>query len=232
MASEEKVVTPVQTAEEPKTGVKNNFTIGIDISLDEVVKLDSEGKKLFFDSTPGNFLKVPDEVLSKLSRDAKLAYLEAERSNRRENEKKDLSPTPGLQVTAGMSAMATSRLEVDYPPGFLDKWHAVWKRPDEAPWFLGKGYTYVTEGDGVQSFSSKLFTAAETGGRHIVGQAGQVELVLMKCPKETYEAIIAENGRMSRMQDEGVEESTSAAIQDLHPDAKTFNPRNRPDLKF
>ena len=226
MAEKETILTEVPVEDGKKNSMKK-YTVSLDTTEEDVIKYDKSGAVLFFESEPGKFKKLPESVLTELSRKSLLSYIEAERSNKREGEKQAKAPTPGFTV-GGNLATAMDRLKIEQTPESKAKWHVVWKRPDEAPYLLTQGYSYVTENDGVKTYSSIL----SGPGHYVVGAGGREELVLLKCSVELFKEILRRNSELSFEQNEGVKAEASDKIESLHPDAKTFDPSTRKDLKF
>jgi acylphosphatase len=152
--------------------------ISLDTTMEDVVRFDSEGLKLFFESTPGRFKELTEEDVRKLSARGKESYLQALMSYNRE---KAAKPTAGIQMQPER-AMAQSRMAIDATPEFFAKYHPCWKRPDELQRAQLEGYSFATAQDGVKGFSSN-----SENGSITIGVAGNTELVLMKIPRETYE---------------------------------------------
>jgi hypothetical protein len=181
--------------------------VDIDTSVENVIQYDKEGKKLFFDSDTGKFLQLPENVFRGLSSENQVSYLLAEKSAKIEMKQKENPPTPDLSIISN-KAMAGELLDVIYPPGFREKWHVAWMRPDKTPYYLNRGYSYVTASDGVTSYGSQY---DKDKNYHFVGRGGNVELVLLKLPLEQHKRMVKQYSDESKIQADGfIEESKDA----------------------
>ena len=146
--------------------------ITIDNKIDDVLKLDKEGEAFSFSSEVGKFLEIDKKYLNLLSEKTLQAYRLAKHDHLEECKVKlnDLAPS---NVSIGTKFMlASDKLKVVGMPSHL---HAVWKRPDELPYFEDIGYKVWEKGDPGKPFNN---------GR--IGKAGDFELVLMWTTKENH----------------------------------------------
>jgi hypothetical protein len=184
--------TPVQE----KIQSMKKETITVDKSVESVIQSDKEGVVLLFDSAPGKFLKLPDDVIRGLSERNKSSYFAALGAFTFEEQQKGLEPTKGFNINP-YKAEAGARLEVKYPDGWLKKWHPCWKRTDELQACQTQGYVFVRgngEDAGVVSYAFD-----ESRGLHVVGIKGHEELYLMKVPVDAYKAIMSVSEERSRL---------------------------------
>jgi len=193
----------VKTAGNPGGNIK----ITLDTQVSDLVDYDKSGTKLFFDSTPGRFLVLPDDTLKSLSKDNQVAYLMAKVSNIEEMKSKASPPTPNFKVRSGF-ATATRRLKVDIPPELLAKFHFCWKRPEELQDARGIGYEVVPKGM-VETFGNKGADADRAA--HVVGKEGAEELVLMYIPIEDYKEMERQNKEADDLQ-RSISTSNAASV--------------------
>jgi hypothetical protein len=200
-----KVKEEVKVKVKPEVKI-TKVIITIDTKLSDVIKYDREGIQMIFESTPGKFLELGDEIVKALSSQARMNYLVSYGLMRKERD--TLTSTPQVTVR-GRFAKAADRLAVDAPPEWSKKWHTCWKRPDQLHAALGMGYTYVTRDDPISGFMT------DPAGHYIVGVAGAEELVLLKIPRETYEAMQKANRDESKRRNQIMDEETKENIRKL-----------------
>jgi hypothetical protein len=197
---DEKVDTAKASVSESAQRIKK-CTIALDKTTENVIELDAGGVELVFDSTPGKFLELPDGVIQGLSARNKSSYFAAFHSHAKEKRQQGLEPTVEINVNA-RGATAGDRMAVDYPPGFLDKYHPCWKRTDELQACQAQGYSFVREEDGAQSFAYD-----KTRGFHVVGKPPHEEMYLMKIPVEKYNELMKVSEDRSRRNNGAAEEA-------------------------
>ena len=171
----------------PPKAARSKVGVGLDMSMEDVIELDSKGFALQFSSEVGAFRELDEETERALGYENRVNYGVAR--GMWLALKKDVGRPEGrLEIMPPLAASAGRRLDVDgQEPG----WHYCWKRPDELSQAGMAGYSLVQGG------SEKTF--AEKGdGTHKVGAFGQTELVLMKIPQEKFEAIEKAAGAKSR----------------------------------
>lgn len=151
--------------------------VTVDMSFEEVLRLQEEGSTIFFVDEPTKFLSLSEEEVGQLNSDNRIRYqqasvLAAERSQGSEDE----------EFTAGLSipieqADASDRLAVRNQDA---RFSYGWKRAVNIEKYRGRGWELV---DGQSS--EKSFNMRERGGKtfHTVQTGGMDELVLMRKPK-------------------------------------------------
>jgi hypothetical protein len=218
---EAKADVAAKTPENEKSQEKQICKISLDTSLDDMLKWDEEGRKLFFETDNGKFKRLSEKDVRKLSAKNKESYLMALLANQRESEAK---PSEGLQIRPEY-AMASDRLGFEYPPEFLAKFHPCLKRPDELGKAYRDGYTHVTAKDGVIGFG-----VSDDKGNIFVGTAGRVEQYLLKIPKEIADARLKAVGERSRGFIGAVDSQTEEKLERLG--GKPFTPKERDEYKW
>jgi len=185
---------PIKTEESGR--IEKKLTINLDYTPQRVVSLDKEGYKLFFDSTPGKFLRLSDHQLDLLGRDNRDRYLVSEGLYAREKYQKDHPDEVGSGIeVSGVFATATERLKVEgKEPG---KWYA-WKRPDELRKVSREGYQ-IARGKSLRTFMG------QGDEIHRVGEYGKDELILTEIPEEQHQKRRRIVGEKSRKRIEAVE---------------------------
>jgi len=193
---------------EKKTPKSKKVMVTLDMDTKEVLSLDEEGATLVFDDGLKSFKCLLPEDVKKLSKKNRDAYFQAFGSwqYEKELEKKEV-PDPLEEVKISpMMASATSRLEVE---GKDEKrWHYCWKRTDTLRQDLAAGYVPATE-DELATFNK------EPGRLRKVGAMGEDELVLLKIPKEAYEAFERDQEQKAMAREKGIE---AAAKRELAQD--------------
>jgi hypothetical protein len=220
---------------EVKSPKSKKVPISLDNSVEDAVKYDKDGLELSFDSTPGKFLELPDEVVKGLSVVNRTSYALSYLAHQTEVKQQDVQPTEDLSIYARYST-PIRRLEVRWESKerereFRKRWHLCWKRPDELQYCQSEGYSKVTKSDGVISFAYD-----EKRGIHVVGVAGQPELVLMKCPVEVYEGKLREAGKQSKLNDGAATSqfesaAARAGYESFHPNTSQIDKKEQGALK-
>jgi hypothetical protein len=187
-----------------KAKIPNRVDITIDTSPEDVVQYDNERKNLIFSGEPGKFLELPDEVIDQLSSRSKQAYFSAYGlhewylKNAAEDRVSDrIKVSPRL-------ATATAQLEVTNKD---PRMHYCWKRTDEK---------YISERDGYRVASDpalKTFRQDADTTVRTVGSDGETELILMKIPKEDFEAQQRAISEKSRRRIEGADNQAKEEIR-------------------
>jgi hypothetical protein len=160
-----------------KAKIPERVDVGVDMSEEDVLKYDQDGKNLFFDGELGKFRELSDETLAKLSNLNRVRYFSS-LGEYTYNKKREHEPKIAERVKVSPRyATATKRLEVfNKNP---DK-HYVWKRTDEIRSAEYEGYQ--------RSFDDSLDTfGSDVGSAHTVGADGHTELVLMETSQENYQ---------------------------------------------
>ena len=169
------------------------LTIPVDMDFKDVLKLDSEGKRLTWDE--GDFPKYTPKQVSKLGAYNHASYLNSFFLKQSADRPTDDVQTPNLKIS-GRLANPTDKLNVDYPEGYRDKWHTYWERADRVNDSLRQGYKVVNtnkdEDKGLQAFYSSA------DGTIRVGTTGSDELILMKEPVEVNDERIRQVGERSK----------------------------------
>jgi hypothetical protein len=145
--------------------------ITVDTSIKDMLKYDSEGLLLAFDTSPEKFIQLPVEVMKELSFDNKLRYQQAKEIAKLEagEEKEDWKDRV---VVTEQYASARDRTTVkDGDPNF-DYYVAS----------TGKIGKHERKGYHVAPASDPA--SIGVSGRKTIGTLGKDELVLMRTPKE------------------------------------------------
>jgi hypothetical protein len=180
MNEEAKILDAEPEVEEtPKATRTPEARISLDTNIKDVIAFDKKGFRLIFESRPGRFKELSEQDVRGLSRDGQRDYLFALLEWQKASK---TQPSEGLQVQPER-AMAQTRLDFKYSPEFEAKYHPCLKRPDQLSGAKMEGYTVATASDGVEGFGVE-----NEKGTIKVGAAGYDDLVLMKIPRETYEA--------------------------------------------
>jgi hypothetical protein len=204
----EELSEKVDIPKEP-VNMSTKVHISLDIGVQDVIDLDEKGNTLIFDSEPGRFLELPEDVIRKLGKDNRGAYFTAFHTFTTASRQKDFTPTAGLSITPNY-ASATERINVILPEVFAKKYHTCWKRPDQLPGAEKDGYFVVKGSHGVQSFGYD-----KARDCHVVGSVGHVELILMACPIETEQKILKAVEEKSAAQCGAVKSDAKQELKDL-----------------
>jgi hypothetical protein len=193
--------------------------ITIDIDPKEVLNLNDKDEILIFESEPGKFLRLSDEVISRLNSVNKTKYWAAFGQYNAEIEQQKNKQTEKLKILPQL-ATATKRQDVyNKDPRF----HYCWKRPDEVDGCKTIGYVIAND--------AELKTFGRTAsGTPVVGLAGIEELVLMKIPVELYEAMLKRDGDESIRRDEGIIPAAADKMRKMG--GQPFEPANKSKLQW
>lgn len=170
----------VQGVEKPKVRaeIPDRIDVTLDMTEEDVIQYDKDGKNLFFDGDLGAFKELSDKTLSQLSSLNRVRYFSSY-GEYTYNKKREFEPKISERVKVSPRyATATQRLEV------LNKdpnKHYVWKRTDEVRAAKYEGYQ-VSSDEKLDTFGS------DTSSVHTVGETGEAELVLMETSKENFKA--------------------------------------------
>jgi hypothetical protein len=149
--------------------------ITVDDSLEKIVQLDTQGKRLRFNPDPDLFKRLAADELAKLSEWARFAYQIArdewqDLKDKQKAEEADLLANIEVGVSMGR---ATQRLHID---GKQQGYEYHWIRPDERNEFLSPNRGWKVVQDGPERTLSN-----QTGrGPHVIGTKGSEELILVK----------------------------------------------------
>jgi hypothetical protein len=211
--SDKTTVVPEQVTKALERMEKDTLSKKVDISLDTVVEdvlqYDQDEKELIFDTNPGRFKELPEDVIRKLGKANRDAYFAAFYIAKTASKQEDFRPTPGLSITPNY-ASATEQINVILPEVFKKKYHTCWKRPDQLPGAERNGYFVVRGSHGVESFHYD-----RTRDCHVIGSAGHVEQILMACPIETYQKILKAVEEKSALQSGKISTDAKQELKDL-----------------
>jgi hypothetical protein len=175
-------------------------------TTDNVREWDEQEKLMAFSAELGLFLKLPDEVAAGLSYQNKVAYNVARALFEKANAQKDIEPS-GIRVSQPANARAINRLTVTpNEKGWRNEWHEYWAAPWEFDQRRRDGYQVVSP-DEVRTFANAV------GGAHRVAADGKDELILMKIPREEFEARQRANDEKSKRAMEGAMEPARDVIE-------------------
>ena len=205
----------VKTETSVKKSTKN-VIITIDTDVKDIVKLDSEGVSLSFESSPGKFKHLSEDVLGLLSKMNVSSYWVSYGLMRKEQDQ--IYSTDGIKISP-RDATATHRTNVTITdPDWGKKWHLCWKRPDQLQKAKSDGYQVVAKTDPVAGF------ARNPSGLITVGVAGDDELVLMKVPQDIFLAIKRSISNESRRRGAAIKDQYNDQVERLG--GKTVNPND------
>lgn len=215
----------VAPEERPK---KSKILITLDTSVEDVIRLDSEGYQLLFSAEPGNLPVLDEDQTRELGYENRVSYGIALALSKEAEKKKD-QPKPSFdEIKAPLAASAGRRLEVIGAP---KGWHYCWKRTDEIHEAGLAGYTLA--GDEVQTYATRVGTS------HRISALGRDELILMKIPQEQFEKIEREAGERSR---QIIESRSNVAREEIarlggkpfepsEKDGRAWNESDREEMK-
>jgi len=195
--------------------VVKKMKIGVDTSVEDVVRFDNEGFELIFDEAPGKFKELVVEEVKQLSRRNQLQYHQAFFLNKQAVKDAE-DPWSGIEVT-GRFSTATQRLDVYGKDE--DKWHYAWRRPDELTQAAYEGAKVVAKSEGIAAFTSTPHN------RVSVGAFGKEELILMKTPRELHDKRTEEFVRANKERADGIERGAYEELKEKG--SKPFIPSRR-----
>lgn len=188
------------SSEEPKT--VGRLYVDIDTSVEDVIRLDSEGVDLFFESDKGKFLRLEDDVLKGLSKLTRTRYEVSKALNEKHDPAMD-GFSARLSVTGDrnrqsevrkilretpMTADAVRMLTAYAGNGFVERW----ARPDKVAHWMAKGYAVVGADEKGAPVDPNVFTEAKAIDGHFETQGttpNKTELILMRAPVD----VVAKN---------------------------------------
>jgi len=196
------VVEKVVVVERPPGLGKDDIFVTLDMTFAEVLKYDSSGEVVRFSSKPGEFLRLNDDQVDRLSGFTRGAYLDAARTHRKTLEEAAEPSFIKGQVIQG--ATATDRLEVrNKEPGM----HYFWGTPDRhRQAVVYEGYQAVND-DELDTFTRGPSTV------RTVGEKGNPELILYKIPQAEFDKRQREIGERSTRQHLGAQAAGLADMQ-------------------
>lgn len=159
------------TSEEKITPASKKIIIAGDTEVKTVLELDVAGKELLFDGR-SDFVDLPDEVVSALSRSNKQRYLVAKEFHESWRPGEDVSEY--FEVNRQNTGTATNKLDAKLPKGM----RARWTRPELVASRMERGYKIVHQ-------EGKSYVG-EHNGVHKISSLGRDELVLMAIPEKQY----------------------------------------------
>jgi hypothetical protein len=162
----------VDVAEQP-VPAPTKVSVSVDMSIADVLSLDSGGSELFFEDGPDRFLRLDDESFQKLSPENRQRYSLAFGDWKYQVNNREIPDLGDLEVS-GQFTLASRRLSVE---GKRPDRSYAWKRPDNLRRLLDLGYRVVTDA-GVKTSDST------PGGTKLVNADGKVEQVLLEVPIE------------------------------------------------
>jgi hypothetical protein len=183
---------------------KEVINITLDTSFKDVLELDEKGARLSWVKCEeeGKFPAYSREEVGKLSSWNRQSYQVSLGAHTLA--KKDVPrQTPGLKIS-GRLASATTKLNVNYPEGYRDKWHCYWERADGVQSSARAGYVPVNINDpedaGIEAFQ------VNPEGYPMIRTDFEDELILMKEPKENNDERIRQVGEESNRRNRKVTE--------------------------
>lgn len=189
---------------------------------EQVLNWVEEGKEIFFESGLDNFKELADNVRGELDRPSLDRYWLAFH-HQRELDKRKGQPAPSGITVEPVSSSAELRMQVDFKdPGFKEKWHECWIRPDEVRERSYRGYVPV----GAEEV--EVFCSTPGGPPSITDGQGKTEMLLYKVPKELY--LEQKKARKQRFAGR-LETETNRAREEVNRIAKESS-REAPDNVF
>lgn len=163
------------TTVEEKKKLDQLVEITVDDSLEKIVQLDQQGRRLRFNPDPDLFKRLAGDEVAKLSEWARFAYQIArdewqELRDKQKAEEADLLANIEVGVSMGR---ATQRLHVD---GKQQGYDYKWIRPDERNEFLSPNRGWKV----VQNGPERTLSNSTGRGPHVIGTKGSEELILVK----------------------------------------------------
>jgi len=219
---EEKVVERA----EKKTKPAGWYTVTIDNSAEDVIKLDQDGYELAFDLD--RFLKLSDETVDQLGRRNYANYCIAENQIAQRELKTKRRPdvdyvkewNSGNLNLAGGNARRRMQKALRERPG----WHGCLKAPDEKDEALNAGYRFIRHLSTKQEKAVKDgkatredFLGEEDGEIVKLGQEDKPELIAMEIPESRWKEHLAwvgwqSKGRFERAPQEYAEKVRRAGL--------------------
>lgn len=212
---EERVEEKVEEKPQKGAGTGKRYTVTVDDSIAKIVSLDQEGYNLSFESEPGKFVELPDEVLKKLERINRMSYLVSAGLNSRAQREKDHPEdfSSGVRIEAARIS-ARKRMAVE---GKKPGWWYAWRKPAELGWVEREGGK-VARHEGLRTF---MGSGNEV---HRVGDSTTDELILTMKPKEVHDAEQKEISDKSVRRKRGVERQSLSELK-----GRGFLPGDRED---
>lgn len=200
-----------ETPKSPKSA--KTTVIGIDITTEMMLKLQTDGFDLLFETDLGKFKKLSLDEVAQLNQNNKTRYFVAVGMHQQKVEESD-DPFAGLDIKIdGKAYSATESLEVfGKDPNF----HYVWKSPEKLQRAVRDGL--------IPARDPNLKTSYGSGSEvRKIGAYGKDELILCKQPKDLhvkYEKDIEERSRrmIEATKQEGVNEIAKAGKVYIPPE--------------
>jgi hypothetical protein len=146
--------------------------VSVDITIDEVIRLDKEGATLEFDTEPDRFLKMKGSQLSQKNR---LAYQIAKEIYEDKLEENPYDQIPGDIQFSSSALTAREKLEIPNNPAY--QYQFVGRQALQE--CLGKGWTVVSN-------EKTSVNQVGHGRSEVKDRNGQTELILIKLPRTEY----------------------------------------------
>jgi hypothetical protein len=188
-----------------------------EMSDEDVLRYDGEGKRIVFEHEVGVFKRLSEETLGKLSHSTKVGYSVSHALNAKHDPEND-----EMQQRIKMVAMrnarsefesrvrstsqgmnATKKLQAYVGHGFEEKW----SRPDKIEQRLAMGYEIVdARRDDVYAgvTATKSVSDEKTSHFEVRSKPGEAELVLMRIPSELKKKVIADRHAATARQTEAM----------------------------
>lgn len=213
--NEEKTQETPETKKKPgrKPKISNSSKppiISVDTSISDMLKYDSEGHLLSFDTSPEGFKKLSDDVVKELSFDNKIRYRYAKEFYQKEagEEKEDWKDRI---VVTEQYASPNERITVKNAD------------PNSSYYLSTPEKISRHEANGYRMLSDNEKESIGLSGRKTIGQMGREELVLMKTSKENAERLKQEKRKKNEWRKGNIEGSIHELGESLNIDVKDLN---------
>lgn len=160
--------------------------VSVDTTVEQVLKLDTEGHVLVFSGDPSRFVELSPAQVLKLSVENRQRYGYAKEEHEYLKQEGDSSAFVGAFEIDPARAGANSRLDINRKDPNYDYF---WKAPENVAGFLANGGEVVP----ARGKEQTLAGASAKSGAHEISNQGRTELVLCRMPKQ----------RMAQMEAEG-----------------------------
>lgn len=184
--------------------------ISVDTSISDMLKYDSEGHLLSFDTSPEGFKELSDDVVKELSFDNKIRYRYAKEFHSKEAGEEKEEWKDRIVVT---EQFASPNERIKVKNGDPDKVYYL-----STPAKMGR---HEKEGYRVVPDSSKA--SIGLSGKKTIGQMGREELVLMETSKENAERLKKTKQAKTEWRKGNIEGSIHELGESLNIDVKDLN---------
>jgi hypothetical protein len=180
--------------------------VKLDMSDEDVVKLDKAGKILRFSTEPGEFKNLSLDVVQTLSHQNMSTYLLTEKLHEQEMKQKEVLETDAWKshiVVGEDSGQAGRRLK---PFETKAGYETYWSAPDKIEERRALGWEVV------QGHEAR--TLHGDGSSHQITRNGQTELVLLHMPKELHEQRVKMKQKNVDERRKGLREESKAKVDE------------------